>query len=99
ECRDRRGSEEGEIVVCGQTYDENSPYRIPREFRGRGLTEDRHISWDTRTRDQEALERFSNQNSGPSGIYRHSRQVDCEWRVARQQLRGERPDCGKGIGF
>ena len=88
-----------EIVVCGERYDEDSPYRIPRQFRGQGLIEDRHVSWDTRFRDQEALERFSNQNIGASGITQRSRQVDCEWRVARQQLRGERPDCGKGINF
>jgi hypothetical protein len=95
---DQPATGSNEIVVCGESS-EDSPYRIPKEFRGQGLIEDRHASWDTRIRDQEALERFSNQNIGPSGITQHSRQVDCQWRVARQEMRGERPDCGKGKSF
>ena len=84
-----------EVVVCGQNHDE-SPYRIPRELRQTREVDDEHVSWDTRVRDMEALERFSSQNVGRSGMSQHSREVDCEWRVARQELRGERPDCGRG---
>jgi hypothetical protein len=91
-------SSSDEIVVCGRR-DEDSPYRIPREFRDRVSTDDAHASWDLRIRDQEAIERFSNQTDGPFGVYRHSREVDCQWRIARQELRGERPDCGRGKPF
>lgn len=91
-----------ELVVCGQRQappDENSPYRIPRELRQQRQIDDEHVSWDTRTRDLEAAERFSSQNVGASGMSQHSRQVDCQWRVARQEARGERPDCGRSNGF
>jgi hypothetical protein len=93
------GHQPDEIVVCGETTD-SSRYRIPQELRERRRTHnDTHASWDARIRDQESLERFSNQNDGPFGIYRRSREIDCQWRVARQELRGERPDCGTGLPF
>lgn len=84
-----------EIVVCGRSNEEDSPYRIPRALRDRGPIGDREMSWDARTRDMEALERFSSQNVGPSGMSQHSRQVDCEWRAARQLAQGRQPDCGR----
>ncbi|WP_166039623.1 hypothetical protein [Sphingosinicella sp. YJ22] len=83
-----------EVVVCGQSQ-ENSPYRIPRELRDTGEVRDEHASFDAQTRDMEALERFSSQNIGHSGMSQHSRQVDCEWRAARQVAAGRRPDCGR----
>lgn len=89
---DSQGSDE--IVVCGQDS-ENSPYRIPRALRQRqNQIEDSGMSWDARTRDMEAMERFSSQNVGPSGISQRSRQIDCEYRVARQIAQGRQPDCG-----
>ena len=96
-CRepDPNADPEEEIVVCGQNPD-NSPYRIPRELRDTGVIEDRHVSWDTQIRDAESLERFSGQTIGAAGLNHHSRQVDCEWRAARQIAAGRRPDCGRG---
>jgi hypothetical protein len=91
--------EDGEIVVRGERYDENSPYRVPMQFRNQRSDEDRHASWDARWRDEEALGRFSDQTVGPFGALQRSRQTDCEWRAARQEMRGERPDCGKGMPF
>ena len=85
----------GEVVVCGQNQ-ENSPYRIPRELRDTRVIDDEDASWDTQVRDLESLERFSSQNVGRSGLSQHSRQVDCEWRAARQVAAGRRPDCGRG---
>jgi hypothetical protein len=97
--RDCRPAEDpDEIVVCGDSS-ENSPYRIPHQFRDQRSDNDAHASWDARVRDQEALERFSDQADGPFGVYRQSREVDCQWRAARQELRGERPDCGRGRPF
>jgi hypothetical protein len=87
-----------EIVVCGESS-EDSPYRVPQQFRNQRSDADRDASWDARIRDQEALERFSNQTDGPFGVYRQSRELDCQWRAARQELRGERPDCGRGLPF
>lgn len=95
--RCQRTDDPEEIVVCARN-EENSPYRIPRALRGATVIEDRDASHDTRFRDQEALGRFSDQVVGPGGVYRRSRQVDCEWRAARQELRGERPDCGRRGG-
>lgn len=97
-CNDAPDLDAKEIVVCGKR-EEDSRYRIPDELIDLPSTESRHASWDVQVRDAEALERFSNQNDGRSGISRHSRQIDCEWRVARQQIRGARPDCGEGIPF
>jgi len=84
-----------EVVVCGQNQ-ENSPYRIPRELRDTGEVTDENASFDAQTRDLESLERFSGQNVGHQGIAQRSRQVDCEWRAARQVAAGRRPDCGRG---
>lgn len=83
-----------EMLVCGQRGD-NSPYRIPRELRNQGIVEDSEMSWDARTRDMEAVERFSSANVGPSGMTQNARQRDCEWRAARQIAQGRQPDCGR----
>jgi hypothetical protein len=85
-----------EIVVCGQS-EEDSPYRVPPQFRNQESMQDRDASWTTRVRDEQSLGRFSGQNDGPAGISRHSRQVDCEWRVARQIAQGQRPDCTRQL--
>jgi hypothetical protein len=82
-----------EVVVCGESS-ENSPFRIPEQFRSQPSHDDADASWDARTRDQEALERFSSQNVGPSGLSQHSRQTHCQWLAARQEAQGRRPDCG-----
>jgi len=92
--RCQQSDDPDEVVVCGQDH-ENSPYRIPRELRDTGEISDEHASFDAQTRDLEALERFSSQNIGHQGIAQHSRQVDCEWRAARQVAAGRRPDCGR----
>ncbi|MFN3727582.1 MAG: hypothetical protein ACK4SZ_14910 [Allosphingosinicella sp.] len=92
--RCQQSDDPDEVVVCGQNH-ENSPYRIPRELRDTGEINDEHASFDAQTRDLEALERFSSQNIGHQGIAQHSRQVDCEWRAARQVAAGRRPDCGR----
>ena len=86
-----------EVVVCGRREGDDSPFRIPRQLRDQGQAEleDEHVSWDTQVRNMESLERFSNQNT-PGGMSQHSRQVDCEWRAARQAAAGRRPDCGRG---
>lgn len=83
-----------EIVVCGERYDENSPYRVPQQFRNQRSDEDSHASWTARVNDEEAVGRFSDQTVGPFGYLQRSRQRDCEWRAARQEARGRRPDCG-----
>lgn len=88
---------EEEIVVCGRAEDEDSPYRIPRQFRNQEPIEDEDASWSSRVQDEESISRFSSQNVGPSGMSQRSRQVDCEWRAARQQARGERPDCTRQV--
>lgn len=85
-----------EVVVCGENL-EDSPYRIPRELRHRETHEDSSASWSARVQDEQSLARYSNQNVGASGMSQRSRQVDCEWRVARQQAEGRRPDCNRQI--
>ena len=92
--RCQQSDDPDEVVVCGQDH-ENSPYRIPRDLRDTGEVRDEHASFDAQTRDLEALDRFSSQNIGHSGLSQHSRQVDCEWRAARQVAAGRRPDCGR----
>ena len=60
--------QEGEdVVVCGRPYDENSPFRVPRQFRGQRSDDDRHASWEARWRDEQILGAFSGQTVGPSG--------------------------------
>ena len=81
-----------EIVVCGRP-DEDSRYRIPPALRDSGTIEDRNAAWTATQRDQASLERFGDQMIGPAGAFQHQRQIECEWRAARQQARGERPDC------
>jgi len=99
ECRDEPAegepAEGEEIVVCGERYDENSPYRVPQQFRDQPSDDDAHASWDARWRDEEALGRFSDQMTGGSGYLQRSQQQRCEWLAARQQAQGRRPDCGR----
>jgi hypothetical protein len=82
-----------EIVVCGQRYDEDSPYRIPRELRNRGPVDDRQQSWDARVRDMESVDRYSSQTVGPFGYLQRSEQMKCEWLADRQLAQGRQPDC------
>ena len=94
ECRDRSAGD-AEIVVCGQPYDENSPYRIPTEFRNQRSDDDAHASWDARWRDEEAVARFDGQTIGPFGYLQRGREMYCDWLGARQEAQGRRPDCGR----
>jgi len=88
--------QEGEdIVVCGQGYDENSPFRVPRQFRDQRSDDDRHASWEARQRDEQMVGSFSGQALGPSGYLQAARARDCGWRAERQSLQGRRPDCGR----
>ena len=87
-------AEEGEIVVEGERYDENSPYRVPMQFRNQRSDDDRDASWTARVNDEEAVARYSDQVSGPGGYLRGSRERECQWRVERQLAQGRRPDCG-----
>jgi len=82
-----------EIVVCGRADDEDSPYRLPREFRDLPSHDDRDASHAARQRDLDALDQYGSQTVGPSGALQRSRQTDCEWRAARQEAQGRRPDC------
>jgi hypothetical protein len=82
-----------EIVVCGEGG-EDSPLRIPREFRNRETFEDRHASRSSRVWDENSLDRFSSQTSGPFGYLQYSRQLGCQGLAARQEAQGRRPDCG-----
>jgi hypothetical protein len=84
-----------EVVVCGQrpVQEENSPYRVPREFRNVPSNDDRDASHAARQQDLQSLERFDSQTIGGSGYLQRSRQRDCEWRAARQEAQGRRPDC------
>jgi hypothetical protein len=81
-----------EIVVCGESS-EDSPYRIPREFRDLPSDLDRDASSSARTWDNDTLMRNEDQVSGPFAYMNNSRQLDCQWRVARQEAQGRRPDC------
>lgn len=83
------------MVVTGERYDEDSPYRIPREFRNERSDDNRHASWTARINDEEAVGRFGDQFSGPGGYLAGSRQRDCQWRAERQEQQGRRPDCGR----
>jgi hypothetical protein len=86
-----------EIVVCGERYDEDSPYRIPRELRNRGQIDQRDQSWDARVRDLESLDQYGSQTSGPFGYLQNSRQRDCEYRADRQQAQGRQIDCTRKL--
>jgi hypothetical protein len=90
-------ADDGEIVVCGRRYDEDSPYRIPRELRGRGQIEQRHQSWDARVRDLESLDQYSSQTVGQFGYLQNAQQRDCEYRAARQQAQGRQIDCTRRV--
>ena len=85
-----------EIVVCGQSP-ENSPYRVPPQFRNLPTDDDAEASWDARTRDAEAVERFSNQTIGGSGAMQRTAQDRCRWLAERQVAQGRRPDCGRRL--
>jgi hypothetical protein len=82
-----------EIVVCGERYDENSPYRVPQQFRNQRSDDDRDASFAARQRDLNVAEQWSSQNIGASGGLQNIKQRECEWRVARQEAQGRRPDC------
>lgn len=86
------GSSPDEIVVCGDRG-EDSPYRIAPEFRDIPSGDDRHVSRSTRVWDQDVAAGYEDQVSGPFAYMRYSRAQDCQWRVARQELQGRRPDC------
>lgn len=86
--------ESEEMVVTGERYDENSPYRVPMQFRNQRSDDDRDASWSARINDEEAMARFDNQTVGQGGGMRALRQQECQWRAERQQAQGRRPDCG-----
>lgn len=87
------------IVVCGRT-DRDDDYRIPEAVREEPVFRQRDTSWAIRTRSEDSLQRYSDQTVGPSGFLQHSRQIDCEWRMARQEIEGKPLDCtAKGITF
>ncbi len=83
-----------DLVVTGERYDENSPYRVPMQFRNQRSDDDRDASWTSRVNDEEAVQRFGSQTVGQSGWLQGSRQRECEWRAERQMAQGRRPDCG-----
>lgn len=93
ECTGEPGPD-GEMVVCGERYDENSPYRVPQQFRNQRSDDDRDASWTARINDEEAMARFGDQTVGPFGYLQGRRQRECEWRAERQEAQGRRPDCG-----
>ena len=86
------------IVVCGRRSGNDSPYRIPTELRDTGPIDARHESRVAAQREEGSLDRFGAQTVGPGGSLQHSRQVDCEWRAARQALQGRQADCTVRIG-
>jgi hypothetical protein len=81
-----------EIVVCGET-NEDSPYRVPREFRNMPSDLDGDASASTRIWDNDTVLRYEDQVSGPFAYMNYGRQLDCQWRVAQQERQGRRPDC------
>ena len=91
----RTPEDQGEIVVCGEPYDENSPYRVPQEFRNQRSDDDADASWDARFRDESELSRFGDQTVGPFGYLQRSQQLRCQWLAERQAAQGRRPDCGR----
>ena len=92
ECKPSKPGDE-EIVVCGERYDPDSPYRIPRELRNRGPVDDRQMSWDARVRDLDSVTQYGSQTVGPFGYMQRSRQQNCEWLAERQIAQGRQPDC------
>jgi hypothetical protein len=92
------GDDDEEIVVCGERYDENSPYRIPRQFRDREPEiADRDASFAARQRDMNSVEQYSSQTIGSGGWTQQSRQRECEWRADRQRAQGRQPDCTRRV--
>ena len=79
------------IVVCGRR--DPSRYRIPESLRDDGPIDARSESPVAARREADSLDRYGAQTVGPGGYLQHSRQVDCDWRVARQTLQGRQPDC------
>ncbi len=94
QCEDRPEGED--IVVCGRR-DRNNDYRIPEPLREQPSSDPRNVSWAARAKDEASLQRFSDQTTGPAGYLQHNRQVDCEWRAARQEMQGKRPDCTRSV--
>ena len=84
-----------DVVVCARPYDENSPFRLPQQFRAQRSDDDRHASWEARWRDEQIIGGYSGQTLGPSGYLLNARERDCDWRSERQVLQGRRPDCGR----
>lgn len=95
DCR-RQVADSDDIVVCGRK-DESSQYRIPPDLRGTGPIDSRNTSRVARNRDDEVRSRYGSQTVGPSGYLQYSRQIDCEWRVARQQAQSRQLDCNRRI--
>jgi hypothetical protein len=84
---------DSEVVVCGRRSPNGNRYRIPAELRDNGPVDARNESPVAQRREQDSLDRFGAQTVGPGGYLQHSRQVDCDWRAARQELQGRQPDC------
>ena len=88
---------EAEITICGRRR-ENERFRVPTELRNTGPIDARNQSPVAARREEGSLDRFGAQTVGPGGYLQHSRQIDCEWRAARQTLQGRQPDCTVHIG-
>jgi|GEM_PF-5504407 len=48
-------------------------------------------------RDDRAIGRYDAQTVGPSGAFKHSLRVNCQWRAERQQINGHAPDCTRRV--
>ena len=88
---------DNEVTVCGRR-DGDVRYRIPAELRDNGRIDARNESRVAAEREERSLERFGAQTVGPGGLFQYSRQIDCEWRAARQTLQGRQPDCTVRVG-
>ena len=83
--------------MCGRRRDSDR-YRVPIELRDAGPIDSRSQSRVAAQREERSLDQFSAQSVGPGGYLQHSRQIDCEWRAARQTLQRRQPDCTVRIG-
>jgi hypothetical protein len=88
---------DNDVTVCGRRR-ETDRYRVPIELRDNRPIDARNESPVAAQREERSLDRFSAQTVGPGGYLQHSRQIDCEWRAARQTLQGRQPDCTVRIG-